>query len=103
MTTTPHPADALPLPVPFAVFDEFGQGADDRVQDMIRAAHREGYELAMSKRVDIERVAFIRGWDERGSRAGLRGTVDSDKTMNALLDVYFPRDAALKATAGGVA
>jgi hypothetical protein len=29
-------AEALP-PLPFAVFDEFGKGADDRVQDYARA------------------------------------------------------------------
>ena len=28
----------LPIPLPFAVFDEFGKGADDRVQDYAAAA-----------------------------------------------------------------
>ena len=28
----------LPIPLPFAVFDEFGKGADDRVQNYAAAA-----------------------------------------------------------------
>lgn len=40
---------------------------------------------------DVERAAFIKGWDERGKAHGLVGSVTSDKYMKDLAESYFPR------------
>jgi len=88
-TTTPHPADALPLPEPLVLLhtgDDFGGERGDpelefnsfdaateyctqrppkmevglHPDDAIRAAHREGYELAMSKsKAEIASLRFM--------------------------------------------
>ena len=44
--------------------------------------------------VSIQRQAFIRGWDKRGMAHQLKGTVETDERMRALMDIYFPRTAA---------
>ena len=51
MTSTTHPADALPLPEPFmAMCRDTVPHIYDAWANQLRAARREGYELAMSKR-----------------------------------------------------
>lgn len=56
--TTPHPTDALPLPEPFAALsDDETPALHKRWADQIRAAHREGFELAMGN--TRERLAAL--------------------------------------------
>lgn len=42
---------------------------------------------------DPVRQAFIRGWDERGKAHQLRGSETTDRFMNQLLGIYYPRNA----------
>lgn len=42
----------------------------------------------------MQRRAFIKGWDERGKAHELQGSEVTDRFMQQLLDVYYPRAAA---------
>ena len=60
MTTTPHPADALPLPEPDEVACVGGVAQNIWCEPKIRAARREGFELAMSKsKAEIASLRFM--------------------------------------------
>lgn len=49
---------------------------------------------------DVQRQAFIKGWDHRGMAHELKGSVETDDRMRVLMGVFYPMvDAALSDTA----
>jgi hypothetical protein len=80
MTSTTHPADALPLPEPFmAMCRDTVPHIYDAWANQLRAAHREGFELAMSMQANEQwLVAKQAAIDVGGERPDLGYFVPSD-------------------------
>ena len=73
---------------------------DAAISVLAQAAPQPAVQQGLSEAVNIQRRAFIRGWDERGMAHQLKGTEESDRRMKELADIYFPRAAPTQAKKG---
>ncbi|MFA1289926.1 hypothetical protein ACDJ03_19680 [Xanthomonas axonopodis pv. nakataecorchori] len=87
-------ADGVLPPLPIAFFDEFGRGADDRVQDYARAAlaaRQPSYVQGSDElraRTDSERAAYMEGLEE-GKRIAARQPVGVEPVAKLHSDGYW--------------